>query len=42
MENSGQKAKNFKDRHTIEFYSLADVKAVVDGIKTAMINYFTT
>lgn len=41
MENPKQKAKNFKDRHSIEFFSLADVKAVIGGIKAAMIRYFT-
>lgn len=41
VENPERKAKNFKDRHTIEFYSKTDLKVIIDGIKKAAACYFS-
>lgn len=40
IENPKSKAKNFKDRHTIEFYSKTDLKLIIKAIKKAAISYF--
>lgn len=40
VENPKRKAKNFKDRHTIEFYSRTDLKLIVEAIKKATVEYF--
>jgi len=40
IENSTTKAKNFKKRHTIEFYSLTDLKIIVKAIKDTTLMYF--
>lgn len=40
IENPVRKAKNFKERHTIEFYSKTDLKLIVKALKQATINYF--
>ena len=41
VENPVRKAKNFKDRHTIEFYSKTDIKEIVKALKQATIDYFS-
>ena len=41
VENPKRKAKNFKDRHTIEFYSKTDLTLIIKAIKNATIKYFT-
>ena len=40
VENPVRKAKNFKERHTIEFYSKTDLKLIIKALKQATINYF--
>lgn len=40
IENPSSKAKNFKDRHTIEFFSKTDLKLIIEAIKSATIRYF--
>lgn len=39
-ENPAKKAKNFKDRHTIEFFSKTDLLVIINGIKKTIIEYF--
>ena len=40
VENPDSKAKKFKERHTIEFYSKTDLKLIIKALKQATINYF--
>lgn len=40
VENAERAAKNFKDRHHVEFYSKKDLITVIEGIKSAMLTYF--
>jgi hypothetical protein len=42
VENPQRKAKNFKDRHTIEFYSKTDLRLIIEAIKDATVSYFTS
>lgn len=40
VENPERKAKNFKDRHTVEFFSKRDLILVCEGIKAAIKDFF--
>lgn len=40
VENPKSKAKNFKERHRIEFFSKTDLAVIIKALKTATIKYF--
>ena len=42
VEKPKVKAKNFKERHRIEFYSKTDIHLIICAIKKAIIKYFTS
>lgn len=41
VEHPKRKAKNFKDRHTIEFYSKTDLQIIVAALKKVILQYLS-